>query len=458
MAQTTRRGESRGLIVGLVLAVTAFAFDGLSVTAAMPAIVRDLHGVHLYGAAFSAYMLANVFSLAISGPVADRHGPRPVLVAGLAVFGAGLVVGGAAPSMVVVVAGRAVQGLGAGTIGATAYVIIGRGFAPAARARLFAVLSAAWIVPGLVAPGVAGVVADRLSWRLVFFGLLPFPAIAAALALPALRHFAPGHGAGDPIRPRVVAAARLTAGTALIVGGLGSIGHAAGVVLVVAGVVVALPGIRALLPAGAARATPGLPAIIATRALINWSFFGTDAFVPLAVVAVRGRSNLTAGLALTTSSLAWSGAAWIQSKQSTRRSPRAVTAFGVVLIGLGVAVTALVLSQRVPVGSAFLGWAIAGAGMGFAFNTTSVAALDEAPSGSEGTTSSALQVADALGIAISTGVGGAILALASNDRGSTSAATLAVVFAVTGAAVVPALLASRGIAAVPHPRAPAPAD
>jgi len=137
--------ESRALAIGLVLAVTTYAFDELSVIAAMPKVVDDLGGVSLYGAAFSAFTLAMLLSLSVAGSMSDRHGPRPVLVAGLSMFIAGLVIGGAAPSMPIVVVGRAVQGLAGGTIGSIAYVAIGRAFPEERRAAMFALLSGALI-------------------------------------------------------------------------------------------------------------------------------------------------------------------------------------------------------------------------------------------------------------------------------------------------------------------------
>ena len=70
-----QRTESRALAIGLVLAVTTYAFDELSIIAAMPKIVEDLGGVNLYGAAFSAFTLAMLLSLSVAGSIADRRGP-----------------------------------------------------------------------------------------------------------------------------------------------------------------------------------------------------------------------------------------------------------------------------------------------------------------------------------------------------------------------------------------------
>ncbi|MEJ7584579.1 MAG: MFS transporter [Acidimicrobiales bacterium] len=309
----------RPLAIGLLLAVTAFAFDNLAIATAMPEITRRLGGLALYGAAFSAFGLAMLFSLAVSGPLADRFGPRPVLSAGLATFTAGLVLGGVAPTMGVVVAARAIQGLGGGTIGACAYVAVGRLWAPEARGRMLAILSGAWIVPSLVAPAIAGVVTDQLSWRLVFLGLVPFPIVAAVLALPALGQLGPigeATAASDRrLRRRGWAALRLAGGTGVFLAGIQSESVVIGTGLVLVGGVGAGFALRPLLPPGTLRAEPVLPALVGVRFMLSWAFFGADAFVPFAVSEVRGADAVVAGFALSIAGLTWSGAAWMQASQ-----------------------------------------------------------------------------------------------------------------------------------------------
>ena len=89
------------------------------------------------------------------------------------VFVLGLTIGGLAPSMLVLVLARGLQGLGAGAIPAVAYAAIGRSYPEALRPRVFAVLSTAWVVPGLIGPAVSALVAASVGWRWVFLGLLP---------------------------------------------------------------------------------------------------------------------------------------------------------------------------------------------------------------------------------------------------------------------------------------------
>jgi len=102
-------GPQRRLTVGLTLMVTCTALEALAVATTMPATVRDLGGLSLYGWAFSAFMLTNLVGITLAGDEADRRGPARPLAMGIALFTIGLLIAGTAPAMLVVVAGRAVQ-------------------------------------------------------------------------------------------------------------------------------------------------------------------------------------------------------------------------------------------------------------------------------------------------------------------------------------------------------------
>src|SRR6201992_14024 len=177
----------RAPAVGLVLAVTFVAFEALAVATILPLVGRHLGDLRLYGWVFSAFMLASLIGIVVAGTLADRAPLGQRMLAGLALFVAGLVIGGTAPDMAVLVAGRAVQGLGAGVVPAVAYVAISRGYPDGCRPRMFAVLSTAWVVPGLVGPAIAALVAGAVGWRWVFLGLLPLVLAAGLLATLALR-------------------------------------------------------------------------------------------------------------------------------------------------------------------------------------------------------------------------------------------------------------------------------
>ena len=167
------------------------AFEALAVATVLPVAQEDLGGLGLYGLVFVSYMLTSLIGIWLAGRESDRRGPALPMAVGLAIFAAGLTIGGAANEMSVLIVGRAVQGFGAGFLITVAYVAIGRGYDETMRPRMFAVMSSAWVIPGLIGPSIAGAVAENLSWRLVFFGVLPFVVLGAATTLPYLRKMGP---------------------------------------------------------------------------------------------------------------------------------------------------------------------------------------------------------------------------------------------------------------------------
>jgi len=407
--------QRRALTVGLVLTITFVASEALAVVTVMPVVARDLGGLRLYGWVFSGFMLGSIVGIVVAGREADRRGPAVPFVAGVVLFGAGLAVGGLAPSMEVLVAGRVLQGLGAGAVPAVAYASIGRSLTGTLRARMMAVLSTAWVAPGLAGPEVSAEVARLFGWRWVFLGLLPIVAVAGAIAVPALLRLGPP----DSVQlkeHRLTDGIRTAAGAAMLLGGLtvatGSSAAAipAGVALVVAGGAVGLPALRRLVPTGTLAARRGLPATIATRGLLTFAFFGADAYVTLTVTAVRHYSTLVAGVAVTGATLGWTAGAWMQARLNGSWEGRRLIRTGLVIILAGMAGMVLVVQANAPIAVAVAAWTVAGLGMGLAYAPLSLMMLQEAPPGHEGQASASLNLTDVLGSAIGIGVGGAAVA------------------------------------------------
>ena len=209
------------MTIGLVLLVTLVAFEALAVNTALPAAAKELGGLGLYGWVFAAFMLAMVASIAVSGRAIDERGLRPVLLVGAPLFCLGLVICAVSTSMLMLVGGRLVQGLGAGAVSSVANVAIGRAYPPRLRAAMLAVMSSSWVVPGLIGPGLSALVTTALGWRWVFGGLIPLVATAAALTLPALRPFGPTDESIEHAKGRRTSDALLVAvGFAFVIGGL----------------------------------------------------------------------------------------------------------------------------------------------------------------------------------------------------------------------------------------------
>ena len=436
--------ERRALTVGLVLAVTLVAFEALAIATILPVVSRHLGDLRLYGWVFSAFLLASLVGIVLAGTLADRAPLGRPMLAGLVLFALGLVVGGTAPDMPVLVVGRAIQGLGAGVVPAVAYVAISRGYPEECRPRMFAVLSTAWVIPGLIGPAVAALVATAVGWRWVFLGLLPLVAATGVLAVLALKHVPPPAGADRATRPgradRAIRGDRRAvpylpvlgvvagAGLALAAVTSGNLPALAGGV-VVGGTLLAV-SLRRLTPPRTLTAGRGLPATILSRGLLTCCFFAGDAYVPYAITAVRHAPTGLAALALTATTMTWTAGSWVQARCVARFGPRRLVRLGEGLVLAGLGLMCAILLPSVPPWFGVLAWAVAGGGMGLAYAPLSVTALDRAPEGEEGRVTSGLQLCDVLGQALGTGVAGAIVAAAAGGLGHRSGVALAFSFGI----------------------------
>jgi MFS family permease len=331
-------------------------------------------------------------------------------------FVVGLLIGGAAPTMAVLIGGRVVQGFASGMLGSVAYAVIRLVYPEEIHPRILALWASAWVIPGLVGPAIAGLVAKAFDWRWVFFGLIPFAFFAVALTAQPLRAIPAREG-----RPRDLKHIRdalvLALGVSGFLTGIGRDNVLLGAALVIAGVAIAVPPFRRLAPPGTLRAAPGPGAGVISILLLNIGFFGAEAFIPLALTDLRDRSPAFAGLPLTAAALTWTAGAWMLDRWSTRIRRRTMVRIGLMLVTAGIVIFLLVLRPQTPVAVTFLSWAVAGLGMGLAFSTLQLIVLDSATEGQEGIATAGMQLANSLGIAISAGVGGAVVsAFSSGDE------------------------------------------
>lgn len=442
-AASEARGAATGpLTVGLVLTVAAVAFEALAVPTVMPAVLRDLGGLDAYGWMFSAFFLANVVASVAAGQAVDRAGPLPPFAAGMALFAVGLALAGSADATPQLIAARAVQGLGGGALWAVVYAVVARAYPADGRPRMLAVLSTSWVVPGLVGPALAGVVADHVGWPVVFLGLIPMLGVALVLSLPALRRVPRSAAIPSDTLLRLGAAVVLAAGVVLLLLGLERRGPV--VACLAVGTLLAGIGLRPLMPPGVFTLRPGLPAAIVVVGLVCVAFFGAEPGVPLLATEILGQSSAAGGLSLTGATLTWTAGAWVQARLVRRRSRRALVAAGCAVIALGIATVAAATYLAAPIAVVWAAWSVAGLGMGLTHATVSLIVLEEAPKGGEGQASSSMQLANVIGAALGAGVLGAMVATGGDaTRGLLSG------FAVTGVAALLGTWASVRLPASP---------
>lgn len=458
----------RARTVGILASVGAVALESLGVATILPVVAEDLDGLAAYGWGLSALMLANIVGTVLAGGDIDRRGPaRTVLVGGL-VFAAGCIVAGAAPTWEVFIAARALQGLGVGAVMAYAYSLVGLAYPARLRPVMFAFLSSAWTIPSLVGPLLAGALVAVADWRLVFWVVGPIVLALLPLVLPSARRVGAVSSRGGPDsgaaaarsvdearrarRGALVASIVLAVASAVLLASLESTSLLVLVPLVGIGGLVAAWSFRRLTPVGTLRGARGAAAGVGVRFLLCGAYFGSEAFVPLGLTRLHGVGVTLAGVALATGALTWTAGSFIQARiDAARPGTRARSVrWGFVVLLAGQVLTAVTVA--VPdawSGGAVLGWAIAGLGMGVAFNAATSATMSAGSSA--GATSASLQLAQTLATALIAGAGGAVLAAA-----GTGPAGFAGVFAATGAlALAGVFLAGRTdtrVASIPNER------
>ena len=438
---------NRAVVLGVSGVVVALAFEAIAVATAMPVAARELGGVRSYGLAFSIFLTTSLLGMVTAGEVSDRRGPVVPFVSASVIFATGLAIAGAAPTMWVLIVARGVQGFGAGLNIVALYVVVARAFPDSLRPRVFSAMSSAWILPALIGPPIAGLLADHVSWRWVFLGVLPLIILATALVLPHLRGIDGSSAREDadapagPTRSRLVPAFAAAVGTGLLQYA-GQLLTWVSVPLVLVALALLVPSVPRLLPRGALRFARGLPTVVVLRGVFAGAFFGAEVFVPLLLVEQRGLATTLAGASLTGGALTWSLGSWYQGRPGLRVPRARLVTGGLLLVATGIVITASVLATAMPAFVAAIGWLVAGLGMGVGITSLSVLVLELSPIEEQGANAAALQVSDALGSILFIGAAGAIFA-GLHTPGQDNAGVFLLIFAVmtvlalAGAVVAP---------------------
>jgi MFS family permease len=386
----------------------------------------------------------------VAGLLIDRRGLLVPFTLGLALFALGLVIAGSAGSMPMLILGRLIQGFGGGAIPPIAYVAIGRSLPERLRPQMFAMLSTAWILPGLLGPGIAGFVADTLSWRLIFFGLLPVLLVSGSLAYRGLASLRPGAvegGTGASV-VRVRNGVLMGIGVLLATTGLQADSAALVVGLGIPGVLLAAWAFVRLAPPGTLRAAPGFPTAVLLRGVVTFAFFSVDAYVPLLLVEVRGWSATQAGIAVTAATLSWTAGSWTQARLSSRYAHEAFVRVGFPVIALGTVGLGLILLPQVPAWVAIPIFAVAGFGMGLTYAQFALIVLRDVAQRDQGEVTAGLTLSDSLGAALGITLAGAFIAVGVRS-GAGPAPGLAIAIVMGTAAAVAGWVLSARLSPVP---------
>lgn len=421
------RGGYAALTLTLVAFVSMVAFEAMSVTVVMTPVAQQLGAPALYGLAFSLMFTAQLLGTIVAGPWVRRAGPAPALFLGQALFAAGSLIAGAANSFGLLLLGRLLAGLGAGLAIVAEYVVIGSAFPAHLRPKVFSWTSAAWVLPSIVGPVIAGWLMQAVSWRAVFLVVVPTTA-ATMMACWSQRHRLPGRAPPEPtdttgplrVRRPAPATDRRTVrdglALALAAGAFqwGASHLTPPTALMAALAVGGLIGLAAtlprLVPPGTLRMAAGLPSVILTRFLLLAAFNGALSFVPTLLIALRGQSVSAAGVILALTSVGWAVGSALQGQRRFLGRASMLVSVGALAVAIGL------LGCAIGAGTGLSAWAfvvpvgVVGLGMGLISASTSVLTLELSPPAGHAAASSALQLADVLGSAVGISVTGAVYA------------------------------------------------
>ena len=459
-----RDDRKRWLALLLVCAAQLMiVLDGTIVNVALPVIQSSL-GFSQVSLSWvvNAYLLTFGGFLLLGGRAGDLFGRRRVFMAGLALFTLASLFCGLAGSQALLVAARAVQGLGGAIIAPAALSIIITTFTePADRARAMGIWG--FVVSGGASIGVllGGVLVGTLGWPWIFLVNLPIGIVALALCRPLLE---PGRvesaDGGFDLAGALLVTASLVAAVYAIVGA-NTVGWGSAQTVILLAVAASLMGLFViveartrvpLVPLGIFRSrnltVSNVAMVLTVAGMFGWFFFSA-----LYLQRVLGYDSLQTGLAFLPATL-------ILGALSYSAAAKVVNRFGVkpmLMVGMALLAVSLLLFARAPVGGSFLmdvlpGMLLLGFGASFAFLTLILASVSGVPERDAGLASglvnTAQQLGGALGLAVlasiaasrTEGLGGAGSEAVALNGGYHAAFLLSAIFVILATVLAAALL------------------
>lgn len=378
-------------------------------TVALPAIDADLGlsdsslpwVLNAYGVAIAGLLL-------LGGRMADVLGRREIFAAGMALFTVASLVGGFAESPALLIAMRALQGIGAALVTPAALSIITTSFDDELRTRALGVwgaVGASALAAGLI---LGAIITEAIGWRWILWVNVPIGVLALALTaavLPKSRRVA------DQTLDLPGAAVAVT-GLVALVYGVGrieqtGIGSGSTLVLLIGGLalLVAFPVVERIVSSPLAP-----PALLANRSVAsanlvslaaNGSFAGAFVLLSLHLQLVLDIGTLATGFVLVPMALSLAVAAGALSAPLVRRvGPRAVIVGGMSVCALGFAGLGLAVDDGIPWGLVLPGSVIAGLGYGIAFPAWTVVGVEQVADERQGVASGLLATTQEVGAAI----------------------------------------------------------
>lgn len=410
------RSERGPILIAIMMSTGLVAIDATILATAVPTIVADLGGFTQFPWLFSIYLLTQAVSVPIYAKIADSVGRKPVMLFGIGLFLLGSVLCGFAWSMPVLIAFRAVQGLGAGAVQPMAITIAGDIYTVAERAKAQGYIASVWGVSSVVGPTLGGVFSEFASWHWIFFVNVPLCLLAGWLIGSHL------HETVEPRRHRIdwAGGALLTVSLSLLILALLEGGNAwAWDSPISLGAFVCGFGLLGGFVAVERRAAePVLPLWVLSRRLllstalvsvgVGAILIGLTSYVPTFLEALLGASPLESGLTLAALTIGWPIAATLSGRIYLRIGFRSTVLIGGAIVVVGTALLALV-SRDASLATVGLCCFVTGLGLGLVASPSLIAAQSSVDWGERGVVTGANLFSRSIGSAVGVAAMGALV-------------------------------------------------
>lgn len=431
-AMTTRQSFLR-VFPGVMVAMFLAAADQTILASALPTIASSFSGFADISWVVVSYLLAATVAAPLYGHMGDRFGRKRMLLGALAIFSAASLGCAFAPTLLLLIVARAVQGLGGGGLMTLAQALIGEHVSPRERGRFSGYFATVFALASTSGPVLGAYLTEHLSWRAIFAINIPLGIVAAVLARRIPDAAPPREG---PFRADITGALLFALATLSLLFALSSGGHRFAWLSWQTGalVVVAAAGFALLLPWERRAADPVLPLrLLATPAIarsnavvlcFGATLFSTILFLPLYLQLGRGFGIGQSGLLLLPITLAMVASSAITGKLVTRTGRLTVfpqlgmSTAALAFVALGIAVT----HASTPLVLALT--SLAGLGLGMVMPPTQVAVQLAAGRKSLGSATASISLARAVGGAAGVALVGAVLIAALGVAGGSLPALL----------------------------------
>ena len=179
--------EALRITIGVLLPLFLGSLDQTIVGAALPAIGRDFGDLQNTPWVATAYLLTGTAVTPVVGKLSDIHGRRATMLGAIVVFLLGSILAALAPSLVVLILARALQGFGGGSLIVVAMTILGDIAAPKDRARYYTYFVIVFATAGALGPALGGFFAQYLDWTVIFWINLPLGLLSLLISDAQLR-------------------------------------------------------------------------------------------------------------------------------------------------------------------------------------------------------------------------------------------------------------------------------